>query len=80
MQSCGLTPEELANFKVKCQYCGGLYRKSSIQTHEQGFCPVRRAMEAKENPPVQEKPKPKTADDVLLSNTGRIKRKTVKNE
>lgn len=35
--------------KVQCDLCKGLYKKSSLQIHIQGFCPVRRAMIAEEN-------------------------------
>lgn len=78
MQICGLDPDELQSAKVKCQYCEGLYRKSSIQSHEQGFCPVRRAQESVEHTKVVAI-KPSTKESLEFTDTGRIKRKSVKN-
>lgn len=42
IEVCGLTPDEIASLKTVCEYCKKLYRKVSIVSHQQGFCPVRR--------------------------------------
>lgn len=48
MQVCGLTEEELANARVKCEHCGKSYRKVSLPIHLQGFCPVLRIKKQQE--------------------------------
>lgn len=42
MQVCGLSPEELEGARVACEHCGKTYRKASLPSHIQGFCPVLR--------------------------------------
>lgn len=42
VEFCGLTKEECAALKAECPYCKKLYRKVSLPSHMQGFCPVRR--------------------------------------
>lgn len=42
VEFCGLTKEECAVLKAECPYCKKLYRKVSLPSHIQGFCPVRR--------------------------------------
>lgn len=66
--------------RVKCQYCDGLYRKSSIATHEQGFCPVRRAAEEeKRHAEINDTETQSDIEDtVSISSTGRPKRKKSK--
>lgn len=42
VELCGLTEEECAALKAECPYCKKLYRKVSLPSHTQSFCPVRR--------------------------------------
>lgn len=48
MQICGLTAEELASARVKCEHCGKTYRKVSLPSHIQSFCPVLRVKKQQE--------------------------------
>lgn len=48
MQVCGLSAEELANARVKCEHCGKTYRKVSLPSHIQSFCPVLRLQKQQE--------------------------------
>lgn len=48
LQICGLAEDELANARVKCEHCGKMLRKVSIQSHIQGFCLVLRAKKQEE--------------------------------
>lgn len=72
--------EEAENMKVICEYCNGMYKRSSIQTHIQGYCPVRRAILAEQNGPPAPPPVEMEPESIELSKSGRIKRRTVNKE
>lgn len=77
LESCGLSAEEMNSVKVACQYCKKLYRKASIQSHEQGFCPVVKA--ARKEAELASAIATTTADmedenPVMFSETGRPQR------
>lgn len=42
VEICGLTDEEAKQLKAICEFCNKLYRKVSLASHQQSFCPVRR--------------------------------------
>lgn len=71
LQICGLTVEELDSIKVKCEHCNGMLRKASYPSHVQGFCP---ALRQKEQDLVLELKKEVEPQEIVYSETGRIKR------
>lgn len=79
IESCGLSGDEINNVKVECQFCKKLYRKSSIQIHEQSFCPVVKAAKKQEGEIDTETNKAEAdvqtdAETVTLSQSGRPQR------
>lgn len=42
IEVCGLSKEEQMSLKAECEFCKKLFRRVSLQSHQQTFCPVRR--------------------------------------
>lgn len=76
VELCGLTPEEVDSLKAECEFCKKLYRKVSLPSHQQTFCPVRRLEMAQQQ--ADQEVETATKDDqnveVIYSESGRPKR------
>lgn len=63
MQVCGLSEEDLANARVKCEHCGKTYRKVSLPIHIQSFCPVLRLQKQQEEAAFRAAAEPERVDE-----------------
>lgn len=80
VELCGLTKEEAISLKAECEYCKKLYRKVSLPSHQQAFCPVRRLEIAQRQADqiVQTAAHDEQVVEVVYSESGRPKRKIKK--
>lgn len=79
IEVCGLTPDEIKALKAECEFCKKLYRKVSLVSHQQGFCPVRRLEIAQKQADaavnaVCESDANEPGEEVVYSESGRPKR------
>lgn len=76
VELCGLSADEVASLKAECEYCKKLYRKVSIASHQQTFCPVRRLELAQQQADqmVQTAAEDEPNIEVVYSESGRPKR------
>lgn len=77
IEICGLAPEEVTALKAECEFCHKLYRKVSLLTHTQSFCPVRRKQieaEKQNEPQPTEQANTDAGNNEELTESGRPKR------
>ncbi|XP_055317686.1 uncharacterized protein LOC129576508 [Sitodiplosis mosellana] len=76
VELCGLSEEEVTSLKAECEFCKKLYRKVSLPSHQQGFCPVRRLELAQQQADqmVETAAQDEENIEVIYSESGRPKR------
>lgn len=84
VEICGLTEAEVKSLKAECEFCKKLFRKVSLASHQQSFCPVRRLELAQQmadeeiQTACQTQPIDDPREEVIYSESGRPKRKIKK--
>lgn len=83
IEVCGLTPDEVKALKAECEFCKKLYRKVSLASHQQTFCPVRRLEVAQQLADAAvnaacESGTNEQNEEIVYSESGRPKRKIKK--